>query len=105
MAQIQNKSNNILRYEEDPDIEMFSYTCTDTGFFEIPKESAWPTCLRGPLCDLPPEIPQEGTRLIIPKVMELEIPNICGAEATNILIKCPSFQQIYIKEAQYGRKA
>ena len=57
------------------------------------------------MCPIPPEIPLDGKRLIIPQTMEVEITEACGAEETNMLMKCPSFQQLYIKEARYGREA
>ena len=57
------------------------------------------------MCPIPPEVPLDGKRLIIPKILEVEITEACGAEETIMLMKCPSFQQLYIEEARYGREA
>ena len=83
---------------------MFSVVCQPDGFFKVPTADSWPKCVLGPSCDVPPNIPYEGSRFIIPKIVETEFSQACGVEGKNLIITCPSFQTIYVKSALYGRK-
>ena len=92
-----------FRFEDDPDLESISMVCQPDGFFEVPDEDSWERCLIGPTCVDPPETPFEGDVTITPKVMEVEIEEKCVVQGEDLKIKCPSFQQIYIVAASYGR--
>ena len=92
-----------LRFEDDSDQESISVVCQSDGFFEVPDEESWERCLIGPTCVDPPNAPFEGTVTVIPKVMEVEIEEKCAVDGHQLEVKCPSFQQIYVVEASYGR--
>lgn len=94
----------MYRFEEDPEQEVFSVVCQSDGFFKVPKEDSWPKCVQGPSCDIPPNIPFEGSRLVIPKVVDTEFSQSCAVDGNSVVLKCPSFQTIYVKSALYGRK-
>ena len=78
--------------------------CQTDGFFKVPEEDAWENCLLGSYCEQPPEAPYEGSITITPKVMQLETEKQCAVDGAMLDIKCPSFQQIYILGATYGRE-
>ena len=78
--------------------------CQPDGFFKVPEEDSWENCLLGSYCEPPPEAPFEGSIAVTPKVMELETEKLCAVDGTELSIKCPSFQQIFVFGASYGRE-
>ena len=85
-------------------MESISVVCQPDGFFEVPSLDSWDNCLLGTICEDPPIVPDEGTLTVTPKVMEVEIEEKCTVDGSVLDIKCPSFQQIYILGASYGRE-
>ena len=85
-------------------MESIDVECQPDGFFKVPEEDAWENCVLGSYCEQPPEAPFEGSIKITPKVMELEPKKLCAVDGASLEIKCPSFQQIFIFGASYGRE-
>ena len=97
-------SSTLFRFEDDPHLKSIDVTCQTDGFFEVPEEDNWENCLLGTYCEQPPTTPYEGTMTITPKVMQLETEELCAVDGAVLEIKCPSFQQIYVLGASYGRE-
>ena len=85
-------------------MESISVVCQDDGFFEVPSVEAWETCLLGTTCEDPPDTPYEGTVTVTPQITEVEREEKCAVDGSVMDIRCPSFQQIYILGATYGRE-
>lgn len=85
-------------------MESIDVECQPDGFFKVPEEDEWENCVLGSYCEQPPEAPFEGRITVTPKIMQLEPEKLCGVDGANIEIKCPTFQQIYIISASYGRE-
>ena len=92
------------RFEEDPEMESISVVCQTDGFFKVPYWDSWDNCLLGTTCEDPALVPYEGTITVTPKVMEVETEEACAVEGSVLDIRCPSFQQIYMLGATYGRE-
>lgn len=60
-----------------------------------------------PLCPKPPEIPVEGPSVGMiefdPIVFDQPTEKTCAIQEENLELKCPSFLQIYIPHATFGR--
>ena len=91
-------------FEKDPAMESISVTCQTDGFFEVPSLDSWDACLLGTSCEEPPAVPYEGTMTVTPLIMKVETEEICAVDGSMLHIKCPSFQQIYVLGASYGRE-
>ena len=70
----------------------------------MPEYSEWDNCVLGSYCEQPPDAPYEGSITVTPKIMQLEHQTLCAVDGTTVDIKCPTFQQIYIISASYGRE-
>ena len=57
----------------------------------------------GPSCDIPPDAPEEGTKLYIPKIFDMEYDNQCAVDGEVLAFTCPSFMSVYLRSAAYGR--
>ena len=60
---------------------------------------------KGPLCVPTPEVPFDGFLNISSPVHDVEIVDTCQIDGENLYIVCPSFLNIFIRSATYGRKA
>ena len=58
-----------------------------------------------PLCIPPPDIPFEGFLNISSPVYDVENVDTCQIDGEDLEIVCPSFLNVYIRSASYGRKA
>ena len=61
--------------------------------------------LLAPLCSSPPEVPVEGFLNISSPVHDVENVDTCQTDGEDLELVCPSFLNIYIRSATYGRKA
>ena len=47
---------------------------------------------------------QDGIREIKPKIFDMPLLEVCAVDGSDLNIKCPSFLNIYVKSASYGRE-
>ena len=59
----------------------------------------------GPLCVPPPEVPYEGFLNISSPVHEVDTVDTCQVDGEDLEIACPSFLNIFVQSATYGRIA
>ena len=100
-------------FEDDPAQVDVLYTCQDgstagledkRGFFDVPeKESDWPRCLLAPLCNKPPDAPDDGVREHWPMAIPLAPTEICALDSEDVQLLCHSFLSIYVDGVTYGR--
>ena len=101
-----------MKFEDEPEKKYEEYQCqngslpgTERGYFKIPEDDKWPRCVKGPLCIPPPDAPFEGFINISSPVHDVEIIDACQVDGEDLEIVCPSFLNIHIRSATYGRKA
>ena len=106
---------NGYHFEEDYHQVGVNYTCQDglnvglehlKGFINTPgKEEDWPKCKLTPLCQEPPEIPDEGIREIISLPITSQKFSQCSLNEEILNLGCHSFLNVYVKDVTYGRNA
>ena len=66
---------------------------------------SYKSLLKGPICFSPPDIPFEGSLNISSPIHGVEQSDTCQVDAGELSLMCPSFLNIYVRSATYGRKA
>ena len=61
--------------------------------------------IAAPLCSPPPDVPFEGFLNISSPVHDVQNVDTCETDGEELEIVCPSFLNVYIRSATYGRKA